>query len=293
MELDPQQKKAVITESKKVLVISGAGSGKTRVLTERIAYLIEQKKVSPYEILAFTFTRRAAGEMNSRLENRIEGKAHKVTMSTMHALGLNMIHKFGETIGLRNKTVTVYSEWEESYLLKEVAIELGIFKKTWKIPKKKVIDPMFAAYYERGIEPTRFDPGYGLFKAFIHRCKENNALTYGALLIGLEMLIPTMAKYLHYRHILVDEVQDIDPLQWQIINKLCAAFNASLFTVGDIDQSIYSFRGAVPEYLIEHQDKFNIYRIETNYRSDAYIVQGANNLISHNQDRLEKTMRPL
>jgi DNA helicase-2/ATP-dependent DNA helicase PcrA len=295
IQLDFQQKKAVETDSHRALVIAGAGSGKTRVLTERIAYLIEQQKISPYETLAFTFTRKAAGEVKERLITRLKSGAYNITMGTMHAVALNLIHRFGEMIGLRATNVTVYGEWEEKFLLKEVAADLGFFKKTWKIPKKTVgdgssVDEMFAEYYQRGSEPDPAHPGYRLFKAFIDRCRENNALTYGSLLTGLELLIPMISKYLHFRHILVDETQDIDPLQWRIINKLCEAFNASLFVVGDIDQSIFEFRGAVPSYLIEHQNEFDIYRLEKNYRSVSWIVWAANELIKNNTQRLEKKM---
>jgi DNA helicase-2/ATP-dependent DNA helicase PcrA len=272
MKLDRQQESAVITEAKKTLVIAGAGSGKTRVLTERIAYLIEAQKVSPYEILAFTFTRKAAGEIRERLETRLETKAGHITVGTMHAIALKMLHKFGNIIGLKAKQLTVYSQWETDYLLKDVAAEMGIFKKSWKIPKKD-IDRCFADYYEKGQEPLEDNPVHDLFQAFVQRCRENNALTYGALLTGF-----------------VDEIQDIDILQWSIINELCENLKASLFVVGDVDQSIYSWRGAVPEYLIEHQHEFKIYRLETNYRSDKNIVTAANNLIKHNMDRIPKTM---
>lgn len=292
MQLDPQQQAAVETESRRALVIAGAGSGKTRVLTERIAHLIENKKVSPFEIMAFSFTRKAAGEIRTRLETRIGSKAHRCYLGTMHGISLQMVRKFGETIGLRPSNVTIYSEWEESFLLKEVAAELGVFKKSWKVPKKE-IDAMFAAYYERGELPRENDPGKALFAAFINRCRENNSTTYGELLHAMWRLIPIMAKHLHIRHIMVDECQDIDPMQWSIINHLCDMTGASLFAVGDADQSIYAFRGAVPEYLIEQQHEFDIYRLETNYRSVAEIVEASNRLIAHNRGRIEKTMVPV
>ena len=143
MNLDTQQQQAVETDSRKALVIAGAGSGKTRTLTERIAYLIEKKKVSPYEICAFTFTRKASQEMKSRLEARIGNQAHKVQMGTMHALGLSMLHRFGDILGLKAKNITVYCEWESAYLLKDIATDMGIYKKSWN-PRKKDIDAVFA-----------------------------------------------------------------------------------------------------------------------------------------------------
>lgn len=289
---DDQQRAAVETESRRCLVLAGAGSGKTRVLIERIAYLIEHQKISPYEIMAFSFTRKAAGEMKTRLQERIGNKAYHVTMGTMHALALGMIHRFGDLIGLRKTNVTVYGEWEEGFLLRDVAESVGVLKgKTWKIPKKE-IDAMLDRYYQTGAEPEEKHPGRNLFLAFIQRCKENNSLTYGGLLTGLKLLIPELAKYLHIKHILVDEVQDIDPLQWQIIFQMEAAFNASLFVVGDMDQSIYEWRGAVPQYLLGIiDDGFDLYRLETNYRSVPEIVEASNKLIAHNIFRIPKTMR--
>jgi superfamily I DNA/RNA helicase len=237
MNIDPQQKAAVETDSRRALVLAGAGSGKTHTLVERIAYLIENQKVSPYEIMAFTFTRKAAGELKSRLVERIGSQAYHVATGTIHALALQMIHRFGELIGLRQTNVTVYGQWEEDFLLRDVAADMGILKgKTWKIPKGE-IDQVFANYYQKGIEP---DMGtnrvWALFHAFIQRCKENNSLTYGGLLTGMRLLIDSMAKYLHIRHILVDEVQDIDPLQWELILTMEIMFAASLYVVGDIDQ---------------------------------------------------------
>jgi len=285
MTLDHQQQAAVTTDSHAALIIAGAGSGKTRVLTERIAYLVEQQHVSPFEVLCLTFTRKAAGEMKSRLETRIGNQTHHVEMGTMHAVALRMLRRFGEIVGLRPDNITVYCEWEEAFLLKEVATEIGVFKKSWKIPKKN-IDRIFHDFYERGEIPERLHPGYDLFHAFMGRCRENNALTFGGLLMGLELIIPTLAKHLHIKHILVDECQDLDPLQWRIINGIRGDFGAALFVVGDIRQSIYNFRGAVPEYLLQHQDDFQIYELQSNYRSMPAIVMAANRLMDHSKQFL-------
>ena len=323
--LNQQQKKAAETSSNQALVLAGAGSGKTRVLIERIAYLIEEKKVSPYEIMAFTFTRKAAGEIKSRLHERIGNMAYGCTLGTMHGIALNLIRRFGEFVTVNPHNLTVYSEWESTYLLREVAIDMGIYKKKKWSPPKKEIDAMFNEYYNTGIEPKAGDPLYGIFKAFMFRCKENNALTYGTLLIGFRALLDVGIKqYLHTRHLLVDEIQDINPLQWDIIGKIVGKdtpmktiaeavesgggfvdgdaktsgdgkgwnAKADLFIVGDISQSIYEWRGAVPEYLTEIASGFDVYRIENNYRSDANIVHAANRLIEHNEMRLPLTMVP-
>jgi len=290
MNLDPQQKEAVETSSPNALVLSGAGSGKTRVLVERIAWLIEHRKVSPYEILCLTFTRKAAGEMKARLEDRIGRKAHGVTMGTIHAVALGFLKRFGEFAGLRGKNLTVYSEWESDYLLREVAIDLGIYKgKAWKIPKKDVAR-MFNLYYQEGTVSEETDPAYALFRDFNARCRENNALTYGGLLVAFRDLLVPIRGYLNFKHILIDEVQDIDLLQWVIINRIKAFCGVSIFAVGDIDQSIFEWRGACPGYLVEHQAEFDIHRLESNYRSRPAIVKAANNLIAHNKDRIPTTM---
>ena len=231
MILDLQQQEAVTTTSPRALVLSGAGSGKTRVLIERIAWLIETQKISSSELLAFSFTRKASGEIQDRLKERIGRKAHGVQIGTMHGLALEFIHRFGEAIGLRPAIVTVYGEWEAGYLLADVALEMSAKKPTIRAAKEAL-----ERYYQTGEEPSEDDMGHDLVKVFLARCRENNALTYGSLLVGLRFLIPTLAKYLHVRHILVDEIQDIDPLQWAIINEMVSSFKANLFVVGDIDQ---------------------------------------------------------
>ncbi len=296
MNLDKNQQQAVETTSKKALVLSGAGSGKTRVLIERIAHLLEEKKVAPSEIMAFTFTRKAAKEIQDRLETRIGPQAHKVQTGTMHGVALGLLWRFGEYLDYKPKSITVYGQWETDFLIKEVAADLGLFKKTWKIPKKKMpgkksVDGMFADYYERGLPPSRDHPGKTLFHEFTRRCRENNALTYGALLIGLFNLLPLINRFLTIRHILVDEVQDIDSLQWQIIEDMQSCFDADLFVVGDIDQSIYGFRGAIPNYLVNRLHTFDLYRAENNYRSDPAIINAANRLIQHNTGRIEFEMK--
>lgn len=289
MELNEKQKTVVEATDENILCIAPPGSGKTRVLVERAAHLIENRKVSPFELLLLTFTRKAAGEMRERLVERIGNKAHHITIGTFHAVALNLIQRFGELIGLRPGRITVYGDWETNYLLKEIAIELGIFKKSWN-PKKKDIDKVFNNYYNSGIAPEKEDPAYTIFKAFAARLRENNSLTYGSILTGLKLLLPYIIQYLKWKHIMTDESQDSDSLQWQLVREIQKICKATLFCVTDLDQSIYSFRGAVPEYLIEHQEDFTTYKLEINYRSDGHIVKAANNLIAKNKNRIEKTM---
>lgn len=291
MELSQEQASAVLTESRKAIVLAGAGSGKTRVLTARKEYLITDCKVSPHEILSFTFTRKAAGEMKKRLESAIGSKAFNVTMGTMHGVALNMLQRFGELVGLRPGRITVYSSWEEQFLLKDVAIDLGYHSgKAWKTVKKKDVDTIFNLFYTSGTRNYNATHENIIMDSFFSRCHENNALTYGTILTKFLSLLPKIAHMLNIRHVMIDEVQDNDPLQWKIVNEICRLCKASLFAVGDIDQSIYSFRGADPGYLVRHECEFDVYRLETNYRSDRNVVESANNLIRHNKNRLEKNM---
>ena len=292
MELNTEQKVAVEdNEHINVLVLAPPGSGKTRVIVERTAYLIEKKKVSPYEILLVTFTRKAAGEMRERLKERIGSQADNLTIGTFHATALKLLHQFGDLIGFKKNNSTVYGDWEERYLLKEVAMDLGYHTgKTWKKIKKKEVDAVFQKYYQEGIEPDRFKPGYAIFKAFIQRCRENNSYTYGSLLTGLKLLLPEIHQYLNWKHIITDESQDTDRLQWELIRTMQRFCNTTLFSVADPDQAIYEWRGADADYLVRHQSEFTVYELRINYRSDENIVGAANKLIQYNQNRIPKNM---
>ncbi len=294
MQLSQEQSNAVFTESKTALCLAGAGSGKTRVLVSRISNLLENCKVSPYEVLCCTFTRKAAGEMRERLVTSTGVKAHNVTMGTLHSVALKMIQRFGEFIGLNPGKITVYSGWEEGVLLKDVCQELGYFNgKTWKGVKKKEIDGAFYLFYTRKNRNERDYIPNEIMDAFFLRCRENNALTYGMIMTSFLDLIPRISRMLNFRHVLVDETQDLDPLQWRIVKLICSICDASLFAVGDPEQSIYSFRGADPDYLIRNQEKFDIYKLQDNYRSDGCIVDSANKLIKHNVNRMDLEMNAI
>ncbi len=293
IDLNNEQKACVTTESRNALVLAPPGGGKTRCIVERTAHLIENCKVAPSELILLTFSRKAAGEMRERIEERIGLNANKIKIATFHAMALSLLHQFGELIGFSKTHSTVYGDFETQFLLKEVAKDLGKHTgKAWKGIKKRDIDAVFDKYYQEGIEPDKEDPAYGLFKAFVTRCRENNSYTFGSLLTGLKLLLPEIQQYLKWKHIIVDETQDTDRLQWELINTLKSRLDATLFVVSDPDQCVYSWRGADADYFLRHQDEFDIFKLETNYRSDPAIVEAANNLIQHNENRIEKTMKP-
>ncbi|MFW5970486.1 MAG: ATP-dependent helicase [Desulfovermiculus sp.] len=298
IQLDPQQKAAVETRAEKALVVAGPGSGKTRVITERCAHLIENYQVSPFEILCITFTRKGAQEMQERLVARLGNQAYKITIKTLHAFALHMINRHSELVGLR-APITVYSDFEEQYLLKEVAKEIGLHTgKAWKKVKKKEVDQYFSWFYQasgKGPGQTWDERIIELQVAFQARCQENNALTYGMLLKELNKyaFLDQTQRYMSFKHILVDEAQDNDDLQWDIVLNMISRLKASLFCVGDIDQCIFEWRGAIPGAMIAlpHVDDFHVFTLETNYRSGHDIVQACNTLIQHNARRLDKTMQ--
>lgn len=291
IQLDQQQQSVVESTSKNILCIAGPGAGKTRTLIERTAHLIEDCKISPYELVQFTFTRKASQEMTRRIEERVGNKAHHITSGTFHSIALRLFHRFGDLLGYKAKNITVYGNFEENMLLRECAIDLGIIKgKTWKIPKKE-INEVFFEYYHNGKEPDQSNPAYAIFRDFQTRCKENCSLTYGALLTELKKLLPHITKYLKWKHIMVDESHDNNLIQWEIILEIQKACNASLFIVTDLDQSIYSWRGAFPEWILNHQNEFTLFKLENNYRSVPEIVEASNRLIEYNVHRIPKTMR--
>ncbi len=284
--LNPEQHAAVLAEEKRVLVLAGAGSGKTRTLVERVAYLMEHG-VSGYEIVCTTFTRAAAGEMRARLEARIGREARKVTVSTFHGLGLGLLKRYGQHIGLRYGNLTVYTPLEVEVLLQHCGELLGLYVKgKWKHGKKP-LDETFAAMEREGRKPEPEHPYAPLMRAFEAACRQNNALPYYGLIHGLAQLAADgkVREFTNWTYFLVDEVQDLDRMQWRALDAMLEHTEGSeLYAVGDISQSIYGFRGAVPQHLqaLIDADKLTIYELRSNYRSIPAIVEAANSLISHN-----------
>jgi len=285
MKLDQQQQAAVESTAQKTMVVAGPGSGKTRVLVERIAHLIGNG-ASPYEICSFSFTRKSAMELKSRLVERIGKQAHNITCGTSHSVALEMIRRFDQ----RRAHYSVYGEMETQMVLKDVAEEMGVYKKTWKIPKRD-IDAALLEYAAHGSMPH--GPHAKLIDAFWLRLRQNRAFTYDDLLIEFLKIVPELSKYLNWAHVLVDECQDLTPLQWDIVNAISRHFQASIFAVGDPDQQIFSFRGSDSAPMMRaEQDGYQVFLLENNYRSLPEIVNVTNNVIRHNQNRIPKYSVP-
>lgn len=295
-ELNQEQQAAVLAQEKNVLVLAGAGSGKTRTIVERVAHLLENG-ASGYEIVCTTFTRAAAGEMRARLEARIGREAHKVTVSTFHGLGLGLLKKYGHHIGLRYGNLTVYTPLETETLLQHCGEQLGLYKGKWK-HGKKALDEMFATLERSGEKIGTALPYYPVLQAFEAACRQNNAMPYYGLIHGLVELAEAgkVREFTNWKYLLVDEVQDLDLMQWRALKAITEHTDgAELYAVGDLSQSIYGFRGAVPAYLQNLIDVggLTVYELRSNYRSAPAIVNAANSLIRHNTSHRVIEMRAM
>ncbi len=296
-ELNQEQQAAVLAQEKNVLVVAGAGSGKTRTIVERVAHLLENG-ASGYEIVCTTFTRAAAGEMRARLEARIGREAHKVTVSTFHGLGLGLLKKYGHHIGLRYGNLTVYTPLETETLLQHCGEQLGLYAKgKWK-HGKKALDEMFATLERSGEKVGTALPYYPVLQAFEAACRQNNAMPYYGLIHGLVELAEAgkVREFTNWKYLLVDEVQDLDLMQWRALKAITEhTEGAELYAVGDLSQSIYGFRGAVPAYLqnLIEGGALTVYELRSNYRSAPDIVSAANCLIRHNTSHRVLTMRAM
>ncbi|MEN2982968.1 MAG: UvrD-helicase domain-containing protein [Thermus sp.] len=303
--LNEAQRQAVLHFEGPALVVAGAGSGKTRTVVHRVAYLMARRGVYPSEILAVTFTNKAAEEMRERLKAMVKG-AGELWVSTFHAAALRILRFYGERVGLKPGFV-VYDEDDQTALLKEVLKELGVSAKPG--PIKALLDRA----KNRGEPPERLLadlPEYyaglsrGRLLDVLHRYQQalwaQGALDFGdILLLALRLLeedpevrkrVRKRARFIH-----VDEYQDTSPVQYRF-TKLLAGEEANLMAVGDPDQGIYSFRAADIRNILQFTEDFpgaKVYRLEENYRSTERILRFANAVIVKNALRLEKTLRPV
>ncbi len=298
--LNEEQLKPVMQTEGAVLVTAGAGSGKTRVLTSRIAYILNELKVKPYEILAITFTNKAANELRERLYG-MEAPANDVWGFTFHGFCLRILRKFIYKLPNYNSNFSIYAEQEKEHCIKRIAKELSIDEKEIKnliynISQAKSL----------GISPAEFKSRYSfiddcdtiahVYAIYDKELKRQNALDFDDLLIKALYLLKndeevrtycqTRFKYIH-----VDEFQDTNSVQYEIL-KILAAKNKNIFVVGDEDQSIYSWRGAVINILADFINTYNpsIYKLEQNYRSTKKILALANKIIANNTERLDKKL---
>ncbi|MBI3397973.1 MAG: UvrD-helicase domain-containing protein [Deltaproteobacteria bacterium] len=300
--LNPQQSNAVKKTDGPILILAGAGSGKTRVLTHRIAYLIREKDISPFNILAVTFTNKAAGEMKERLEKILGPKAKDLLLGTFHSTGLRILRKDGHNIGI-DPNFVVYDDDDQLALVKLCMSELNINEKSFSprailshINQAKNEVPSAKDY------ALRADDFFGqrvasVYKLYQEKLRQNKALDFGDLIVEPIKLFreapAVLEKYQkRFKYILVDEYQDTNRAQYELIN-LLSAMHKNLCVVGDEDQSIYGWRGADIRNILEFEKDYpnvEIIRLEQNYRSTKNILSAANSVVEKNTKRIGKTL---
>lgn len=302
--LNPEQQEAVMTTEGPLLVLSGAGTGKTRVLTTRIAYILAQQLALPWQILAVTFTNKAAREMGERLEKMVGEAALGVWLGTFHRIGVKILRKYGGLVGLQQNFAVLDSDDQER-LLKNLMVQYGVDVK--KFMPKTMLE-IIERWKDRGLPPesvthaeqSEFCEGRALdfYKLYQNKLREMNAVDFGDLLLLPLELFKNNADVLReyqnqFHYILVDEYQDTNVAQYMILRLLARGHN-NICCVGDDDQSIYSWRGADVDNILNFGKVFpdaKVVRLERNYRSTAHILGAASALIANNQGRLGKTLR--
>jgi len=300
--LNPRQIDAVTRTDGPILILAGAGSGKTRVLTHRIAYLIKEKGISPQSILAVTFTNKASGEMRERLEKILGPLAENIWLGTFHSIGLRILRKDGYHIGI-DPNFIVYDDDDQLSLVKLCMSELNINEKALSPravlshinqAKNEVLSANDYAMDADDFFRKRVSQVYRLYQ---EKLRQNKTLDFGDLIcepIKLFREAPqVLEKYQkRFRYILVDEYQDTNRAQYSLIN-LLASMHKNLCVVGDEDQSIYGWRGADIRNILEFEKDYQdveIIRLEQNYRSTKNILSAANSVVEKNIKRIGKTL---
>lgn len=301
-DLNPAQKKAVLETEGPLLVFAGAGSGKTRVLTYRIAYLIREKGVSPSHILAVTFTNKAAEEMRERVEHLLGRSARGIWISTFHSACARILRRHIEHLGFQRNFV-IYDEEDQQRHLKNVMKELGL---DFKMFHPKAIQSAIDQLKNEGIPPDEFQPSYynifqkrlaQVYRRYQEDLKRNNGVDFGDLLLLTTLLFKKFPEILQFYqnlwdYVMVDEFQDTNLIQYQLIRELVKA-HENICVVGDDDQSIYRWRGAEVGNILNFEKDFpgtKVITLEQNYRSTKNILFAANSLVQRNRFRKEKVL---
>jgi DNA helicase-2/ATP-dependent DNA helicase PcrA len=301
-ELNPAQRDAVTTTQGPLLVLAGAGSGKTRVLTHRIAHLVRDLGVSPASVLAITFTNKAAAEMRDRLERLVGSASRGMWVMTLHAFCVRLLRADGGRLGF-DRNFTIYDEADSRRVFTQVLTELDYDPKHY--PVRMVAARVSAAknelvsaeeYAGRAVAPPD-KVAARAYPLYQRRLRESNAMDFDDLLVNAHALLrdnPELLEFYQDRfgYLLVDEYQDTNHAQYAIVN-LLAARSRNLMVVGDDDQSIYSWRGADIRNILEFERDYpdaTVIRLEQNYRSTATILAAANAVVANNQGRKPKTL---
>ena len=302
-ELNEAQKNAVTNLNGPLLVLSGAGTGKTRVLTSRLAQLIATRTANPFNILAVTFTNKAAREMRKRAVDLVGPMAEQITLGTFHSVAAQMLRRHAELVGLKSN-FTILDSDDQLRLIKQVMEADGLDLKRW--PPRMMLS-LFSRWKDKGLTPekiTKSEAGdavqgraKSLFKSYQDRLLALNATDFGDLLLHMLTIFNQNSDILDLyqkklTHIMVDEYQDTNVAQYLWL-RLLSSSHKNLCCVGDDDQSIYGWRGAEVGNILKFEHDFpgaEIVRLEENYRSTGHILAAASQLISNNQGRLGKSL---
>ena len=301
--LNKEQQEAVLTTEGPLLILAGAGSGKTRVLTHRTAYLIEEKGVNPYNILAITFTNKAAGEMRERIDQMVGYGSESIWVSTFHSTCVRILRRYIDRLGY-GTNFTIYDAEDQKSLIKDICKRLEI---DTKIHKEKMFLSVISSAKDEMIGPIEFENNVAgdyakriqaqVYREYQQALKMNNALDFDDLIFKTVELFKLDKEVLssyqnRFRYIMVDEYQDTNTVQFEFIRLLSQKYK-NLCVVGDDDQSIYKFRGANIQNILNFEKYFEdakVIKLEQNYRSTQNILDAANGVIANNVGRKSKRL---
>ena len=303
MQLNPQQQEAVECTEGPLLIIAGAGSGKTRVLTQRIAYLITEKQVNPWNILAITFTNKAAGEMRDRVDRLANVNGGSVWVSTFHSTCVRILRRFIDRLGY-DTNFTIYDTDDQKHIMKDIIKQQDLDTRIYK--DRTLLSAISSAKNEL-ISPEEYQLDAAgdwnkqviskVYAAYQHVLKQNTALDFDDLLMKTVELFQSQPDVLdsyqeRFKYLMVDEYQDTNTAQFALVNLLAKKYR-NLCVVGDDDQSIYRFRGANIRNILDFEKNFpdaKVIKLEQNYRSTQNILNAANAVIANNRGRKKKTL---
>lgn len=301
--LNDQQREAVMTTEGPLLILAGAGSGKTRVLTHRTAYLIDEMGVNPYHIMAITFTNKAAGEMRERIDKMVGYGSESIWVSTFHSTCVRILRRYIDRLGYDNN-FTIYDSDDQKTLMKDICKRLEIDTKLYK---EKMFLAAISSAKDELIDPIEFETRAAgdfvkrrqaqVYREYQQALRQNNALDFDDLIMKTVELFRLDAQVLssyqeRFRYIMVDEYQDTNTAQFELIRLLASKYK-NLCVVGDDDQSIYKFRGANIYNILNFEKHFPdavVIKLEQNYRSTQNILDAANCVIANNVGRKEKSL---
>lgn len=301
-KLNSEQKKAGAKVNGPLLILAGAGSGKTRTITYRIAYMIQELGISPYSILAVTFTNKAAKEMRERVENLIGEDGKRAMISTFHSFGLRLLRVYSKVVGY-DSNFTIYDTDDQKKVVKGIMKQLVIKNKD--LTEGKIVSRI-SKLKEDGISPEEYEKEhrfesdaniiYEVYKRYNQTLKENNGMDFSDILTNTYKLLENrevLEKLQEkFKYIMVDEYQDTNNIQYKIINKIAAKYR-NICVVGDENQSIYGFRGADIRNILDFEKDYPdavVIKLEENYRSTKIILDAANEVIKNNKTSKDKKL---